>query len=74
MEQRKIVRENGGFMVLKRNEYDWNRFGRKYDYRGIMNYSINMAKEFEFDIDDLPENDRGYVSRYIEKGLNLRGC
>ena len=74
MEQRKIVKENGMFMVLKREEFGWNRFGRRYDYRGIMNYAINTAKDFEFDINELPEDDRNYVSKYIEKGLKLRGC
>ncbi len=71
-QQRKIVNENGRFMVLKPYGHDgsWERIGRRYDDRGIMNCLINTAKAIDFDIDDLSPEDRVYVSEYIKKGLS----
>jgi len=71
MTDRKIVKSNGNFMVLKPSidpDEDWNRFGRRYGERGIGNYVTNESLDGRsLDVTELPDGDREYVESFIRK-------
>jgi hypothetical protein len=73
--QRKIVRDNNLFMVLKRDKYSdgWAKIGRKYDTRGIASYCVNCAY-LGINISELSLLDATFLEPYIRKGKDENHC
>lgn len=74
MEQKKIVKEYGLFMVLKPSDFedDWNRYGKRYDRKAMRSYLINEANNINFVLKELSDDDMVYVNDCIKASMNTR--